>query len=95
MALASYGTKIDLREILPRERHALIFNTYRVLEPGQTLELVNDHDPQPLFHQFQERFPGGFGWDYLERGPGAWRVRIMRIASQPAGGCGGGDCCCS
>lgn len=79
MALATYGTKIDLREVPPRDRHALVFNTYRILEPGQTMELVNDHDPEPLFHQLQERFSGGFGWDYLVRGPSAWHVRILRI----------------
>jgi len=24
--------------------------------------------------------PGHFSWDYLEKGPEAWRVRIARIA---------------
>ncbi|NRF71008.1 DUF2249 domain-containing protein [Aquincola sp. S2] len=94
MALATYGTKIDLREIPVRDRHALVFNTYRLLESGQTMELVIEQDPETLFHQFQERHPGGFGWDTLQRGPQAWRVRIMRIKPTRADGCGC-ECCCS
>lgn len=92
MTLASYGTRIDLREIPHRHRHPLVFNTFRMLESGQTMELLSDHDPEPLFHQFQERSPGGFGWDYLDKGPDVWRVRIMRIRAASAQECGCGCC---
>jgi uncharacterized protein (DUF2249 family) len=61
------------------------------------MDLVNDHDPSPLYDHFQAEQPGGFGWDYLERGP-VWRVRISRIdaSTRPhgkgscCGACGGG-----
>jgi uncharacterized protein (DUF2249 family) len=94
MALTTYGTRIDVREIAPRERHPLIFNTFRSLGTGEAMEIVNDHDPKPLFYQFQAELPGLFSWDYLENGPDTWRVRITKFGrphgnGQCCGSCGG------
>ena len=69
---------VDVRAIVPRERHPLIFSTFRELAPGNYMELVNDHDPKPLFYQFQAELGGQFAWDYLEQGPEVFRVRISR-----------------
>lgn len=77
-------TIVDVREIAPRERHPLIFGTFDQLSPGEALMLINDHDPKPLFYQFQAESTGKFTWDYLENGPEVWRVRIGR--SQAAAG---------
>ncbi|KAB2937161.1 DUF2249 domain-containing protein [Hyphomicrobium sp.] len=79
-AQLSIDTVIDVRSIMPRERHALIFETFRKLAPGHGFMLVNDHDPKPLYYQFQAEHPGTFGWDYLEKGPDVWRVAISRPA---------------
>ena len=43
--------------------------------------LVNNHDPRHLREEFEADHPGGYGWDYLERGPAAWRIRISRLAA--------------
>src|SRR5262249_2563122 len=80
---------VDVRTIAPRERHPLIFSTFRALAGGQSMELVNDHDPKPLYHQFQAELPGRFGWDYLEAGPETWRVAITKLAGHPDGACCG------
>ena len=87
---------VDVRTIAPRERHPLIFSTFRALRPGEAMELVNDHDPRPLYYQFQAELPGTFTWDYLQQGPDTWRVAIARTAAGDApakdrccGGCGG------
>jgi len=40
--------------------------------------LVNDHDPKPLFYQFQAEHTGQFTWEYLEQGPAVWQVRLGR-----------------
>lgn len=69
---------IDVRNTPPRDRHSLIFQTYNELQPGQSFVLVNDHDPKPLYYQFQFEHQGKFSWDYLEQGPEVWRVRIGR-----------------
>ncbi len=71
-------TTLDVRTIAPRERHPLIFETFDALDPGAALELVNDHDPKPLYYQFQAERPGVVEWTYLEQGPELWRVRIAR-----------------
>jgi uncharacterized protein (DUF2249 family) len=89
-------TRVDVRTIAPRERHPLIFSTFRGLPAGVAMELVNDHDPKPLYYQFQAELPGGFAWDYLEAGPDTWRVSITKLARSAnaegrcCGSCGGG-----
>lgn len=85
---------VDVRPVAPLDRHPLIFSTFRELPAGQAMDLVNDHDPKPLYHQFQAKIPGRFGWDYLEAGPELWRVRITKLADphangQCCGSCGG------
>ncbi len=74
-------TVIDVRTIVPRERHPLIFSTFAGLQPGQDFLLVNDHDPKPLYYQFQAELGSNFEWQYLEQGPEVWRVRIGRRAA--------------
>ena len=75
---AQYTLPSRLREALPS------------LAPGQAMELVNDHDPRPLYYQFNDRMPGQFAWDYLEAGPDTWRVAITRTATaHEAGSCCG------
>jgi uncharacterized protein (DUF2249 family) len=73
-------TIVDVRSIAPRDRHPLIFRTFASLAPGETMELVNDHDPKPLYYQFQAELGPVFDWDYLEQGPEVWRVSIGRKA---------------
>lgn len=72
---------IDVREIPPRDRHPLIFSTWEALDPGTAFEIVNDHDPKPLYYQFQAEHPGEVTWDYLVSGPEVWQVRIGRAAA--------------
>lgn len=72
---------LDVRPLPPARRHELIFSTFDSLAPGQSIELVNDHDPKPLRYQLSAEHPDQFSWDYLETGPQAWRVRIARNAA--------------
>ncbi len=71
-------TVLDVRPLSPPERHPSIFETFNSLEPGGSFVLVNDHDPKPLLYQFQTEHEGEFEWWPLERGPEAWRVRIVK-----------------
>jgi uncharacterized protein (DUF2249 family) len=71
---------IDVRTIIPRERHPLIFRTFDGLAPGESFELVNDHDPKPLYYQLQAERPGLLAWTYLEKGPEVWRVTVGRAS---------------
>jgi uncharacterized protein (DUF2249 family) len=74
--------QLDVREIPPARRHGLIFETFDGLAEGARFELVNDHEPKPLYYQLAAEHPGTFSWDYLEQGPEVWRVRIGRVAAE-------------
>lgn len=67
---------IDVRALPPMQRHSTIFNTWNQLSDNQAFELVNDHDPKPLYYQFAAEHQGQFTWEYLEQGPTVWRVHI-------------------
>jgi len=90
---------IDVRQLPPPQRHPVIFGAFDALAPGEGFELASDHDPVPLYMQFERTRAGQFGWRYLEQGPRQWRVRIERTGagakggstSGCCGGCGGGS----
>ena len=71
---------IDVRTIAPRERHPLIFERLDALSPGDSLRLLNDHDPKPLRYQLDAERPDHFRWDYVEQGPEQWAVDITSRA---------------
>lgn len=71
---------LDVRSDPPAKRHERIFRTFHDLSGGDAFVLVNDHDPKPLYYQFEAEYPGRFSWNYLEEGPEVWRVRIGRPA---------------
>jgi uncharacterized protein (DUF2249 family) len=89
---------IDVRTVPPPQRHPLIFGTFDALAPGEAFEIRNDHDPLPLYFQFERTRLGQFDWQYLESGPRQWHVRIARVAAgRPSGDSSGccGACTCS
>jgi len=71
--------ELDLRTIMPFERHELIFQKWDALKPGDTLKIINDHDPKPLRYQFEVEYKGQYEWQYDQQGPKDWIVRIKRI----------------
>jgi len=46
-------TELDVRDLDPADRHPTIHAAFDDLEGGEVLTLVNDHDPKPLFYEFQ------------------------------------------
>lgn len=75
------GPILDVRTIIPRERHPRIFEAFHKLGAGESLVLVNDHDPKPLYYQFKAELGQPFQWEYLESGPETWKVRIGKEPS--------------
>jgi uncharacterized protein (DUF2249 family) len=47
------ATTLDLREVPPPERHPMIHEAFEALDSGEALEIVNDHEPKPLFYEMQ------------------------------------------
>jgi uncharacterized protein (DUF2249 family) len=70
--------ELDVRVIPPRDKHPTIFRTFDELGSGETLVLINDHDPKPLKYQLDAERGGTFDWAYEASGPEVWRVRIAR-----------------
>lgn len=70
--------ELDVRVIPPREKHPTIHSRLHELAVGESLTIVNDHDPRPLRFELEADHPGQFGWEYLESGPETWRVEISR-----------------
>ncbi|MDY6817396.1 MAG: DUF2249 domain-containing protein [Halobacteriales archaeon] len=42
---------LDVRDLPPAERHRTIRDAFAALDPGEALELINDHDPKPLYYE--------------------------------------------
>ncbi|MGH8402196.1 MAG: DUF2249 domain-containing protein [Gammaproteobacteria bacterium] len=42
---------------------------------------MNDHDPKPLYYQFEAEHTGKFSWIYVMQGPTTWQVEIGRTAA--------------
>jgi uncharacterized protein (DUF2249 family)/iron-sulfur cluster repair protein YtfE (RIC family) len=70
--------ELDARVVPHAIRHATIFGALDAVRPGGGLVLVAPHDPLPMLAQLERRSPGTFAVDYLERGPEAWRLQIVR-----------------
>ena len=70
---------LDLRSLMPFERHALIFKKLDELKAGETLKIINDHDPKPLRYQLEAEYKNQFTWEYDQSGPKDWMVRIKKI----------------
>lgn len=71
---------VDLRSMIPPERHAMVFAAIEALAPGATFVLINDHAPIPLLARIAERWPGLFEHEFLRDGPEVWQVAITRRA---------------
>ena len=45
--------KLDLRQIPANERHQKIHKKFEKLNSGETLTIINDHEPKPLFYEMK------------------------------------------
>jgi len=72
--------EIDVRDLPPKERHPEIMDAFEEIESGETLVLVNDHDPQPLYYQLQaevEAFDAD-GYEVTREGEGRFVARLPK-----------------
>ncbi len=70
---------LDVREMPPWERHPKIMETFDGMKPGDTLQIINDHDPRPLHYQFMMEREGQFQWHSEEKGPRHWIATIKKM----------------
>lgn len=70
--------ELDARVVPHAIRHATVFGALDAVQPGGGLVLLAPHDPLPLLRQIEDRAPGVFTVDYLERGPEVWKLAFCR-----------------
>ena len=75
--------ELDVRGLRKPDKHPAIFQTYEALQVGESVDLVNDHDPKHLRDEFEIDHPGSHAWEYLDEGAEAWRIRITKLSSTP------------
>lgn len=68
--------ELDVREVPHALRHATVLGALDAVPAGTAMVLVAPHDPLPLLAQIEQRTPGAFSVEYLDRGPEAWRLRL-------------------
>lgn len=76
---------IDVRSIPKPQRHPLIFDAMEKLAVGESLVVLNDHNPIPLRGQVETIYGEQFQWQYLAEGPDEFRLQFTRRAPAPAG----------
>ncbi len=73
-------TNLDLRKLMPFERHEKIFENWNALKGGEVLRIINDHEPKPLYYLFEAEYNGQFKWEYEKQGGNKWIFRITKIS---------------
>lgn len=76
---------VDVAEIDPQYRHAILFRLFAHLAPDQSLQIRVDHDPRRLRLQLEAEYGSRCGWSYLEQGPDRWRVRLRLLPQHDPG----------
>ena len=79
VSMAATANEVDLRSLAPARRHKKAFQLAHKLAVGTAFVLVTDHNPKPLYDRLQGEYRHQFFWNYLEEGPGLWRVQIGRL----------------
>lgn len=73
---------LNVTQIEPRQKHPTIFRYFDELKGGEAFQILNDHDPKPLYYQLIAERGNIFTWDYLEKGPSWWRVQIRKADTE-------------
>lgn len=69
----------DIRPFPPTERHEMFYKAFADIKPGEAFEFINDHDSKPLYYQMEAESKEPFKWEYLEKGPDDWKVRVIKV----------------
>lgn len=70
--------QLDVRPLIPIKRHEKLLKLFKELPVGDSFVFINDHDPKPLYYEFRSIYGDVVGWEYLQRDPAEWKVRVTR-----------------
>jgi len=76
-------SELDVREIPPNERHDRIHDAFADVDPGESLTIVNDHDPKPLFYELSAEVPAfdDEGYAVEREGPERFVAELPKVAT--------------
>jgi uncharacterized protein (DUF2249 family) len=69
---------LDLRPFPPTERDEMFYKAFADISVGEAFEFINDHDPKPLYYQMEAESKEPFRWEYIQKGPEEWKVRVVK-----------------
>lgn len=70
--------ELDVRVLIPIERHKLLLQVFKDLPVSENFTFINDHDPIPLYYEFRSIYGDVVGWEYLNKGGREWTVRVTK-----------------
>lgn len=76
--------ELDVRDLIPIQRHEKLLLLFRNLPVGESFVFINDHDPIPLYYEFRSIHGDVVGWEYLNRGGREWKVKVTRTDASQA-----------
>jgi iron-sulfur cluster repair di-iron protein len=68
-------------DLKPALKHPTVLKKFDDLKSGDTLLLINDHDPIPLYYEMKAEKGEIFEWKKIENGPEVWKVEIKKTGS--------------
>jgi len=70
---------LDLRALSIEDRFPKVFEVFDALKSGETLEILSDHDPRPLYYRLLRERTGQFRWVPHQEGPDVWELSLERM----------------
>lgn len=71
--------ELDMRRLPKSDKQPTTLATYANLPVGESFVLVNNRDPKYLHEEFEADYAGSYRWEYVEKGPTVWRIRISKL----------------
>lgn len=74
------GKELDLRDVPPPERHPKIHESFESLDGGDTLTIINDHEPKPLYYEMKEEVEefDADGYEVEQEGPQKFVAKLPK-----------------
>ncbi|MDP2727943.1 MAG: DUF2249 domain-containing protein [Dehalococcoidia bacterium] len=70
--------RLDVRSLLIPQRFPTIFGKLGELAEGDSLLLINDFEPAPLFSELKSR---GYSYESHQIGQSEWHIKIIKSSS--------------
>lgn len=70
--------KLDARYYKSGNENRIIFETLDSLQLGESIEVIDDHDPGSLYNLLQQERPNEYEWDYIQDSPGVYKISIEK-----------------